>query len=82
MRVSKAPALLVDISEGGLRVVTTATLPDELLFFWVGLVSLPCEWVKVSIQEAVRRDDRWDLRLVFVENCAPGIIERACQPQA
>jgi hypothetical protein len=78
LRVRKVPAELIDISETGARVSTHSSPQHGLSFFWVGLRSLPCEWVKASIQEVVRQDLDWVYRLRFLEDCAPGIIEFAC----
>jgi hypothetical protein len=78
LRVAKAPAQLIDISEGGLSISTNSPTPPDLSYFWVGLESLPGEWVKASLRQAVRGDGRWVYHCVFLETCAPGIIERAC----
>jgi hypothetical protein len=74
----KAPVQLIDISQGGARIAIDAPAPHDLSFFWVGLRSLPCEWVKSSVQEIVQQDRSWVYRLLFLENPSPGIIELAC----
>jgi hypothetical protein len=76
-RVSKTPAQLLDISESGARVSINSATPPGLSFFWVGLESLPGEWVKATIQETVPHDLGWICRFRFAEQCPPGIIERA-----
>jgi hypothetical protein len=61
-----------------LRISTNSCRPSDLSYFWVGLESLPCEWVKATLRKAVRDDGGWVYHCVFLETCAPGIIERAC----
>jgi len=78
LRVRKAPACLIDISEGGARVFIRSSASHAISFFWVGLESLPCEWVKASVEEVVQDGLGSVYRLRFVENCAPGIIEYVC----
>jgi hypothetical protein len=77
LRVSKAPARLIDISEGGLSISSRSPTPSDLSYFWVGLEALPCEWVKATLRKAVPEDGCWVYHCVFLETCAPGIIERA-----
>jgi hypothetical protein len=76
LRVAKAPAQLIDISEGGLSVSTRSPAPSDQSYFWVGLEALPNEWVKAALCKAVKDGVGWVYHCVFLETCAPGIIER------
>jgi hypothetical protein len=78
LRVKKAPAQLIDISEGGLSVSTNSSTPSDLSYFWVSLEALPNEWVKATARKAEQGNAGWVYHCVFLERCAPGIIERAC----
>jgi hypothetical protein len=77
LRVAKAPARLIDISEGGLSLTTSSPTPPDLSYFWVGLESLPCEWVKATLRKVERDEGCWVYHCAFLEKCAPGIIEQA-----
>ena len=72
----KSPALLVDISEKGARVLSSHD-PRTQEFLWVGLNCLPMEWVKANIRGFGSQGLRWDYHLEFCETCAPGLIEGA-----
>jgi hypothetical protein len=78
LRMRKVSAELIEISEGGARLSTHAAVQQGLSFFWVGLKSLPCEWVKASIQEVVRHDLDCVYRVQFLELCPAGMLELAC----
>jgi hypothetical protein len=75
-RFLRTPARLIDISDKGAQVTS-----DRLLFkenvLWIGLVSLPCEWVKATIR-ATRPEGRWRIyHLEFCEPCPCGLLEGA-----
>jgi hypothetical protein len=80
--VQKFPIRLIDISQGGARIAIDAPEPPDLSFFWVGLRSLPCEWVKSTVKEVVRQDHSWIYRLLFLEDPCPGLIELAVERRA
>jgi len=78
LRVHQAPADLINVCAGGARVSTESPALPGLCVFWVGLESLPLEWVKANIEQVMRDDFGWLYRLRFIEECAPGIIEHVC----
>lgn len=75
--VLKSPVRLIDISQGGARIAIEAAAPRDPPFLWVGLRSLPCEWVKARVQEVYRQDGCWVCRLRFLEDPCPGLLEMA-----
>lgn len=72
----KSPAWLIDISEKGARLLSGHD-PRTQGFLWIGLNSLPMEWVKANIRGMGLQGLRWDYHLEFCETCAPGLIEGA-----
>jgi hypothetical protein len=78
----KFPIRLIDISQGGARIAIDSPEPPDLPCFWVGLRSLPCEWVKSRVQEVLRQDHSWIYRLLFLEDPCPGLIELAVERRA
>jgi hypothetical protein len=79
-----APAQLIDITEGGAQILTSA-LPPGLRRVWVRIDALPWEWVGATV-EAVQngrgRQSQCRLHLSFNEPCPAGLLERAfvCEP--
>jgi hypothetical protein len=75
-KMGKAPARLIDITSQGAGLVTPR--PGQLCkMLWLGIESLPCEWVKATIRAAVPIGLKWRYHLVFCEPCPVGLLERA-----
>jgi hypothetical protein len=75
-RFLKSSARLIDISDKGARLSAERIAFKENVL-WMGLVGLPCEWVKATIR-AVRQDGReWTYHLEFSEPCPRGLLEGA-----
>jgi hypothetical protein len=47
---------------------------------WLGMASLPWEWVKVTIRAAVQGEHEWRYHVLFCEPCPPGLLEQAISP--
>jgi PilZ domain-containing protein len=79
LRVCKASAHLIDITaHGACLLADRPAEPGDVL--WVGMASLPWEWVKATVC-AVSSDVRyWRYHLAFCEPCAAGLLERALGP--
>src|SRR5437016_987845 len=79
-RMRKAPARLIDITGQGAGLLThrPAKLGQKL---WLGVASLPCEWVKAIIRAAVPDESQWRYHLSFCEPCPAGLLERATAAQ-
>jgi hypothetical protein len=75
-RFLKSSARLIDISDRGARVSAERIAFKENVL-WIGLVGLPCEWVKATIR-AIRPEGReWTYHLEFCEPCPQGFLEGA-----
>jgi hypothetical protein len=84
-RMHKEPARLIDITAQGAGLV--AGRPAETgQMLWLGVASLPCEWVKATIRAAFPDGPRWRYHVAFCEPCPVGLLERATilaqRPQA
>jgi hypothetical protein len=76
LRVYKAPACLIDITaRGACLLVARPAEPGDLL--WLGMASLPWEWVKASIRAAAPDGPRWRFHIAFCEPCPVGLLEQA-----
>jgi hypothetical protein len=75
-RYCKSRVRLFDISEKGARILCEP-IPRTSGVVWVGLASLPLEWVKASIRAVRPEGDRSIYHLGFCEPCPPGLIEKA-----
>jgi hypothetical protein len=76
LRVCKAPARLIDIATSGAGLVATRPAePGEML--WLGVASLPWEWVKATVRAAWPDGTRWRLHVFFCEPCPMGLFEQA-----
>src|SRR5262245_55664359 len=76
LRMHKAPARLIDITAVGAGLL--AQQPAELgQLLWLGITSLPGEWVKATIRAAVPQGSQWQYHLAFCEPCPVGLLERA-----
>src|SRR3954451_15848676 len=65
-RFLRSSAQLIDISDKGARVFAERIAFKENVL-WIGLVGLPCEWVKANIR-AIRPEGRgWTYHLEFSE---------------
>jgi hypothetical protein len=81
LRVCKAPARLIDISENGASLF--ATRPAERgEVLWLGIASLPWEWVKATIRGTFPDGPRWRFHIAFCEPCPVGLLEEAIGPSA
>ncbi len=79
MRVRKAAARLIDITDQGAGFYAERPAePGEVL--WLGMASLPWEWVKVTIRAAVPAEHEWRYHVAFCEPCPPGLLEQAISP--
>jgi hypothetical protein len=72
----QAPARLLDITAQGAGLLSLGPA-DAGQVLWVGVVSLPCEWVKATIRAAIRQGTSWRYSLAFCEPCPAGLLERA-----
>ena len=73
----RVPANLLNISRGGVA-LRTIFPPPQTCSFWMSLDQLPNEWVRcvvVDFDQISRGRFLW--RLMFAEECPPGIIEAA-----
>jgi len=76
LRVCKVPAQLVDINANGAGLFAARPAePGGVL--WLGIASLPCEWVKATIRWTFSDGPRWRLHLAFCEPCPVGLLEEA-----
>jgi hypothetical protein len=76
LRMRTAPARLIDITTHGAGLV--AHRPGELgQLVWLGVLSLPGEWVKATIRAAIRNGSQWKYHLAFCEPCPAGLLEEA-----
>jgi len=72
----KAPARLIDISAKGARLLAARPgQPGEVL--WLGMASLPWEWVKATIRETFPFGPRRRFHIAFCEPCPVGLLEAA-----
>jgi hypothetical protein len=79
VRVCKASARLIDITEQGAGFVSERPAePGEVL--WLGMASLPWEWVKVTIRAVAPGAHEWRYHVAFCEPCPPGLLEQAVSP--
>jgi hypothetical protein len=79
VRVYKAAARLIDITSLGAGFVALRPAePGGVL--WLGMASLPWEWVKVTIRAAVQGAHEWRYHVAFCEPCPPGLLEQAISP--
>ena len=74
--VCKAPAELVDINAKG-EGLFAAQRAEPGAVIWLGLMSLPREWVKATILETYPDCRRWRLHIAFREPCPVGLLEQA-----
>jgi hypothetical protein len=75
-RVRKASARLIDISANGVGLLAAQPAkPGQV--FWLGVESLPCEWVKATVRCAFSAGLFWRFNMVFCEPCAVGLLEEA-----
>jgi hypothetical protein len=71
-----APARLIDITGEGAGLM--AHRPAELgQLIWLGITSLPGEWVKATIRAAIPRGEQWQYHVAFCEPCPAGLLEQA-----
>jgi hypothetical protein len=75
LRMRKVHTQLLDFGPGGARVRSWCELPEGR-FVWVGLESLPLEWVKAVARRPDGASSSGVYRLVFLEPCPAGILER------
>ena len=76
LRMRRAPARLFDITARGAGLL--AQQPAQLgQLVWLGITSLPCEWVKATIRAAVPRGSQWQYHVAFCEPCPAGLLEQA-----
>jgi hypothetical protein len=76
LRMHQAPARLIDITAYGAGLL--AHRPAELgQLVWLGVTSLPGEWVKASIRAAIPRGSQWQYHVAFCEPCPAGLLEQA-----
>ena len=76
LRMGKAPARLLDITARGAGLL--AQLPAQLgQLVWLGITSLPGEWVKATIRAAVPYWSQWHYHVAFCEPCPAGLLEQA-----
>jgi PilZ domain len=76
LRVCKAPARLIDIAANGAGLVAARPAePGEML--WLGMASLPWEWVKATIRATCPDGREWRLHVAFCEPCPVGLFEIA-----
>jgi hypothetical protein len=74
LRFEKAAARLLDFSERGARVLASVNARVGQMV-WVGLATLPGEWVKAEVQSSDLMGNQWLCRLEFREPCPAGIVE-------
>jgi hypothetical protein len=73
-RRCKEPAHLIDVHENGAGIIAARPgKPGEVL--WLGMASLPCEWVKAIIRGEFPDGSRWRFHLAFCEPCPVGLLE-------
>jgi hypothetical protein len=78
-RMGKSSASLIDITANGACLVTLR--PAELgQMLWLGIASLPCEWVKATVRGATSDGSQWTCHLAFSEPCPLGLLEEATEP--
>jgi hypothetical protein len=75
-RFLKSSARLIDISDKGARVSAERIAFKENVL-WIGLVRLPCEWVKATIRAIRPEGPEWTYHLEFCEPCPCGFLEKA-----
>jgi hypothetical protein len=76
LRMRRAPARLIDITARGAGLL--AQRPAQLgQLIWLGIASLPCEWVKATIRAAVPNGSQWQYHVAFCEPCPAGLLEQA-----
>jgi hypothetical protein len=76
LRVSKAPAQLIDIAlTGAGLVVARPAAPGDVL--WLGMASLPWEWVKATVRASCPDGPSWRFHVAFCEPCPVGLLEMA-----
>jgi hypothetical protein len=76
LRMGQAPARLIDITARGAGLL--AQQPAQLgQLVWLGITSLPGEWVKATIRAAVPHGSQWQYHLAFCEPCPAGLLEQA-----
>jgi hypothetical protein len=76
LRMCKAPARLIDITANGAGLLAARPAQSgEVL--WLGMASLPWEWVKATIREAFPFGPRRRFHIAFCEPCPVGLLEAA-----
>jgi len=76
LRVCKAPARLIDITANGAGLLAARSAkPVEVL--WLGITSLPWEWVKATVRGASPLGTRRRYHIIFCEPCPVGLLEEA-----
>jgi hypothetical protein len=79
-RMGNSPARLIDITANGACLLTQR--PVELgQMLWLGVASLPCEWVKATVRAATFDGSQWRCHLAFSEPCPVGLLEEATDPR-
>jgi hypothetical protein len=75
-RFLRSSARLIDISDRGARVSAERIVFKENVL-WIGLVGVPCEWVKATIRATRSEGREWTYHLEFCEPCPRGLLEGA-----
>jgi hypothetical protein len=76
LRVYKSPARLIDISANGAGLlVARPAEPGQVV--WLGIASLPWEWVKATIRATFPDFGCWRYHVAFCEPCPVGLLEQA-----
>jgi hypothetical protein len=74
--VRKVPALLIDITANGAGLLTARSAePGHIL--WLGIQSLPLEWVKAAVRCVLPDGLFWRFHIAFCEPCPVGLLEEA-----
>jgi hypothetical protein len=74
-------AELVDISDRAARLIFDGPL-EEGRAVWLGLATLPWEWVGATVRAITRPDRSGHYVVEFRESCPPGLIEHATDDEA
>ncbi len=72
----KAPARLIDITANGASLLAARPAQSGQVL-WLGMASLPWEWVKASIRGAFPVGPRRRYHVAFCEPCPVGLLEAA-----
>jgi hypothetical protein len=76
LRMGQAPARLLDITARGAGLLAPRPAPLGQLI-WLGIASLPGEWVKGTIRAAIPKGSQWQYHVAFCELCPAGLLEQA-----